>query len=310
MTRHAPPSKSTLLAITAAALWVAAGSAQAQQDTLAKMKSTNTVTMGVREASGAMSFTTGNGKYAGFHVELCERALQGIQKELGLPKLDIKYQMVTAQNRMPLIANGTVDVECGTTTNNVARQKEVAFAPTLYMEEVRTAVAISSGITSGEQLTGKTVAATAGATAVPLLRKYAKDKNLDINVVIAKDNAECFIMLESDRAQACVADGQILATGIARLREPSKYKIVGQPYNVEPLAIMMNKESPEFKKRFDAQIASMAASGDIAKIYDKWFMQPIPPNGITVNLPASESTKSAWANLSDKPMEDYQTAKQ
>ena len=216
--------------------------------------------------------------------------------------------MVTAQNRIPLLTNGTVDLVCGTATNNTARQKEVAFAPTLYMEEVKTAVGANSGITSVEQLAGKNVAATAGATSVTLLRRFARDKNIEMNVLVAKDNAECLIMLESDRAQACVADGQILATGIARLRDPAKFKIVGEPFNVEPIGIMMNKESPEFKKLFDAQIRSMAASGEVAKLYDKWFMQPIPPNGITVNMPASASTKAAWANPSDKPMEAYQTA--
>jgi len=308
MYRHTSRPAQSLL--TAAALvLLGIGAAQAQQDTLAKIKSTSAVTMGVREASGAMSFTTGNGKYAGFHVDVCERALQGVQKALGLPRLDIQYQMVTAQNRIPLLTNGTVDVECGTTTNNVARQKEVAFAPTLYVEEVRTAVAVASGITSADQLAGKSVAATAGATAVPLVRKYAKEKGLDIHLLVAKDNAECFIMLESGRAQACVADGQILATGIARMREPGKYRVVGEPFNVEPLAIMMSKDSPEFKKLFDAQIASLSASGEIARIYDKWFMQPIPPNGITVNLPPSANTQAAWAQLSDKPMEAYQVAK-
>ena len=300
--------KLTTLAALAALTLVSAGSALAQQDTLAKIKSSNAVTLGVREASGAMSFTTGNGKYAGFHVEVCEKALQGLQKQLNLPKLDFNYQMVTAQNRIPLLTNGTVDLVCGTATNNTARQKEVAFAPTLYMEEVKTAVGANSGITTVEQLAGKNVAATAGATSVTLLRRFARDKNIEMNVLVAKDNAECLIMLESDRAQACVADGQILATGIARLRDPAKFKIVGEPFNVEPIGIMMNKESPEFKKLFDAQIRSMAASGEVAKLYDKWFMQPIPPNGITVNMPASPSTKVAWANPSDKPMEAYQTA--
>ncbi len=300
--------KLTTLAALAALTLVSAGSALAQQDTLAKIKSSNAVTLGVREASGAMSFTTGNGKYAGFHVEVCEKALQGLQKQLNLPKLDFNYQMVTAQNRIPLLTNGTVDLVCGTATNNTARQKEVAFAPTLYMEEVKTAVGANSGITTVEQLAGKNVAATAGATSVTLLRRFARDKNIEMNVLVAKDNAECLIMLESDRAQACVADGQILATGIARLRDPAKFKIVGEPFNVEPIGIMMNKESPEFKKLFDAQIRSMAASGEVAKLYDKWFMQPIPPNGITVNMPASASTKAAWANPSDKPMEAYQTA--
>ena len=301
-------AKKATLALVATLTLAASTLATAQQDTLAKIKNTGSVTLGVREASGAMSFTTGNGKYAGFHVEVCEKALQALQKQLALPKLDIQYQMVTAQNRIPLLTNGTVDLVCGTATNNTARQKDVAFAPNLYMEEVRTAVAVNSGITSAAQLAGKNVAATAGATSVTLLRRYAKEKNIDMNVLVAKDNAECLIMLESDRAQACVADGQILATGIARMRDPAKYKIVGEPFNIEPIGIMMNKESPAFKKIFDAQITAMAASGEIAQIYDRWFMQPIPPNGITVNLPPSASTKAAWANPSDKPMEAYQAA--
>ena len=299
-------AKKATLALVATLTLAASTLATAQQDTLAKIKNTGSVTLGVREASGAMSFTTGNGKYAGFHVEVCEKALQALQKQLALPKLDIQYQMVTAQNRIPLLTNGTVDLVCGTATNNAARQKDVAFAPTLYMEEVRTAVAVNSGITSAAQLAGKTAAATAGATSVPLLRRYAKEKNVDMNVLVAKDNAECLIMLESDRAQACVADDQILATGIARMRDPAKYSIVGEPFNIEPIGIMMNKESPAFKKMFDAQITAMAGSGEIAQIYDRWFMQPIPPNGITVNLPPSASTKAAWANPSDKPMEAYQ----
>lgn len=298
-------AKNAARALVATLTLASAGVVLAQQDTLAKLKNTGAVTLGVREASGAMSFTTGNGKYAGFHVEVCEKALQALQKQWGLPRLDISYQMVTAQNRIPLLTNGTVDLVCGTATNNTARQKEVAFAPTLYMEEVRTAVAVNSGIASAEQLAGKNVAVTAGATSVPLLRRFAKEKNVEMNVLVAKDNAECLIMLESDRAQACVADGQILATGIARMREPGKYKIVGAPFNIEPIGIMMNKESPEFKKLFDAQITAMAGSGEIAGIYDRWFMQPIPPNGITVNLPPSASTKAAWANPSDKPMEAY-----
>lgn len=285
------------------------GAAMAQTpDTLDKIQSSGTVTMGVREASGAMSYTLGNGRYAGFHVELCEKALDRIRQQLQLPRLAIQYQMVTAQNRIPLLVNGTVDVECGTTTNNAARQKEVAFAPTVYMEEVRTAVRKDSGIMQTTQLKGKNVAATTGATAVTLLRKFAKEQGMDFNLMMAKDNAECLILLESGRADACVADGQILAAGISRLRESARYAIVGEPFSVEPIAIMLNKQSPRFKKLFDAQVREMAASGEVAALYDKWFLQPIPPSQIAVNLPLSAATKAAWAAPSDKPMESYQVA--
>lgn len=280
-----------------------AGAAQAE--TLDRIRDTGVVTMGVREASGTMSYTLGNGKYAGFHVELCEKALARMQQQLKLPRLDIRYQMVTAQNRVPLVANGTVDVECGTTTNNAARQKEVAFAPTVYMEEVRTAVRKSSGITEVAQLKGRNVAATTGATAVTLLRRFSKEKGVDFNVLMAKDNAECFILLETGRADACVADGQILASGLSRLRDPGQYAIVGEPFSVEPIAIMLDRKSPEFKKLFDAQIRELASSGEVAALYDKWFMKPVPPTGVAINLPASEATRAAWAAPSDKPLEDY-----
>ncbi len=277
----------------------------AQADTLQKIKDTGTVTMGVREASGAMSYTLGNGKYVGFHVDVCEKALARIQQQLKLPRLDIQYQMVTAQNRVPLVSNGTVDVECGTTTNNVARQKDVAFAPTIYMEEVRTAVRKTSGITQVAQLKGKSVAATTGATSVTLLRRLSRDKGIEFNVLMAKDNAECLILLESGRADACVADGQILAAGLSRLRDSAQYAIVGEPLSVEPIAIMLNKKSPEFKKLFDTQIRDMAASGEVAVLYDKWFVKPIPPINVAINLPASDATRAAWANPSEKPLEEY-----
>lgn len=277
----------------------------AQADTLQKIKDTGTVTMGVREASGAMSYTLGNGKYVGFHVDVCEKALARIQQQLKLPRLDIQYQMVTAQNRVPLVSNGTVDVECGTTTNNVARQKDVAFAPTIYMEEVRTAVRKTSGITQVAQLKGKSVAATTGATSVTLLRRLSRDKGIEFNVLMAKDNAECLILLESGRADACVADGQILAAGLSRLRDSAQYAIVGEPLSVEPIAIMLNKKSPEFKKLFDTQIRDMAASGEVAVLYEKWFVKPIPPINVAINLPASDATRAAWANPSEKPLEEY-----
>lgn len=278
---------------------------QAQQDTLDKIQTTHKVTMGAREASGVMSLTTGNGKYTGFHVEICELALKKIKDELKIPKLDINYQMVTAQNRIPLVKNGTVDLVCGTTTNNSNRQQEVDFAPTLYVEEVRIGVASSSGAKELADLKGKTVAATTGTTSVTLLRKQDREKNLGLNVLMAKDNAECILLMDTGRAAACVADGQILAAGISRLRSPDNYAIVGTPLSVEPIGIMLNKNSPKFKQAFDAKIKAMLTSGEVAKIYDKWFMQPVAPATRAIKLPPSAATQAAWANPNTKPLEAY-----
>ncbi len=231
--------------------------------------------------------------------------LADIQKQLGLKALEIKYQPVTAQNRIPLVANGTIDIECGTTTNNAARQKMVAFAPTLYLEEVRIAVKKSSDITGISQLAGKAVSTTAGSTAVQLVRKHERAAGADFKELYGKDNSEGFLLLESGRADAFVADGQILATLISRSKQPDSYRILPGVLSVEPIAIMLPKDDRPFKKAVDASIIAMAKSGEVAKLYDKWFIQPIPPNNTRVGLPASALTKAAWANPSDKPLEDY-----
>ena len=287
-----------------AALSLAAGAAQAA-DTLTKIKETNAVVMGVRESSGALSFTLGDGKYAGFHVEVCQRVLADVQKKLGLSKLDVKYQPVTSQNRIPLVQNGTVDIECGSTTNNAARQKDVAFAFTTYVEEVRIAVKANSGITSIAQLNGRNVATTTGTTSVQLLRKHERATGVDFKEVFGKDHADSFLLLESGRAEAFVMDGQILAGNIAKAKNPADFKIVGEVLSVEPIAIMIRKDDPAFKKAVDDSISAMMKSGDMAKLYDKWFVQPIPPANTRVGLPASEATKLAWATPNDKPVEDY-----
>ena len=280
--------------------------AQAQSsDTLKKIKDSGTVTMGVRESSGALSYTLGDGKYAGYHIEICEQVLRDIRKQLGLSSLSVKYQPVTSQNRIPLVQNGTVDLECGSTTNNATRQKDVAFAVTTYVEEVRIAVKASSGITSIAQLAGKNVATTTGTTSVQLLRKHERATGVDFKEVFGKDHADSFLLLESGRADAFVMDGQILAGNIAKSKSPKDYKIVGEVLSVEPIAIMMRKDDPAFKKAVDDSIKGLMKSGEIAKLYDKWFMQPIPPTNTKVGLPVSEATKAAWASPNDKPVEEY-----
>jgi glutamate/aspartate transport system substrate-binding protein len=289
-------------AFAIAALLVA-GLAQAQ--TLDKIKSSGTATMGVRESSGALSFTLGDGKFAGFHVEVCQRVLADVQKSLGLAKLDIKYLPVTSQNRIPLVQNGTVDIECGSTTNNATRQKDVSFAVTTFVEEVRIAVKANSGITSIAQLKDKNVATTTGTTSVQLLRRNERAAGIDFKEVFGKDHADSFLLLESGRADAFVMDGQILAGNIAKAKNPADFRIVGEVLSVEPIAIMIRKDDPTFKKAVDDFIIAMMKSGEIAKIYDKWFVQPIPPSNTRVGLAATDATKGAWAAPNDKPVEDY-----
>ena len=295
--------KKHLLAIAVTAL--AAGSVFAQaNDTLAKIKASGSVSLGVRESSG-LSYTLGNGKYVGFHTEMAEVILADIQKQLGLPKLDIKYQPVTSQNRVPLVTNGTVDMECGSTTNNAARQKDVAFAVTTYVEEVRMVVKANSGIASIKDLNGKSVATTTGTTSVQTLRKNERAGGIDFKEVYGKDHADSFLMLETGRADAFVMDGSILAANISKSKNPADYKIVGEVLSVEPIACMLRKDDPAFKKAVDDSIKRQIKDGSLAKLYDKWFMQPVPPANVKIGLPLSEATKAAWANPNDKPMEDY-----
>lgn len=295
--------KKHLLALAIAAL--ASGGAFAQAgDTLAKVKASGSITMGVRDSSGALSYTLGDGKYAGYHYEICQRIIASVEKAVG-KTLEVKYLPVTSQNRIPLVQNGTVDIECGSTTNNATRQKDVSFALTTYVEEVRIAVKANSGITSIAQLNGRNVATTTGTTSVQLLRKHERATGVDFKEIFGKDHADSFLLLESGRADAFVMDGQILAGNIATAKNPADFKIVGEVLSVEPIAIMMRKDDPAFKKVADDTIRELIKSGEINKIYDKWFIQPIPPKGTRVGLPLSDATKAAWASPNDNPVEAY-----
>ena len=297
--------KKHVIALAAMSLSLVAGSAFAQlNDTLAKIKSSGTVNLGVRDSSG-LGFTIGGGKYVGFHTEMAERIVDDLKKVTGNPNLKINYQVITSQNRIPLLQNGTIDFECGSTTNNVARQKDVAFAVTTYVEEVRIATKNNSGIKSVKDLNGKTVATTTGTTSVQTLRKNERASGIEFKEVMGKDHADSFLLLESGRADAFVMDGSILAANIAKSKSPKDYAVVGEVLNVEPIACMLRKDDPKMKVAVDDSIKRQIKDGSLAKLYDKWFMQPIPPNNVTLNMPASDSTKAAWANPNDKPMEDY-----
>ncbi|HNU11723.1 MAG TPA: transporter substrate-binding domain-containing protein [Rubrivivax sp.] len=294
--------KKQLIAFSILALAGGAVLAQAP-DTLAKIAERGAVNLGVRDSSG-LAFTLGGGKYVGFHTEMAERIVDDMGKQLGKP-LKINYQVITSQNRIPLIQNGTIDFECGSTTNNLARQKDVDFAYTTYVEEVRIAVKANSGINGIAGLKGKTVATTTGTTSVQTLRKNKRAEGIDFKEVTGKDHADSFLLLESGRADAFVMDGSILAANIARAKNPKDFAIVGETLSVEPIACMLPKGDTKLKKAIDDSIVRQIKDGSLAKLYDKWFMQPIPPNNVNLNMPASASTKDAWAHPNDKPMEDY-----
>jgi glutamate/aspartate transport system substrate-binding protein len=278
----------------------------AASPTLDKIKSSGSVTMGVRESSIPMSYTTGNNQFDGYHIEICRMILDDLKANLGMKNLKIEYQPVTSQNRVSLVQNGTVDIECGTTTNNAKRAKDVAFANTLYVEEVRIAVKADSGIQSISQLNGKRVATTTGTTSVQLLRKHSRAADMNFDEVYGKDHADSFLLLESGRADAFVMDSSILAGNIANSKNPKDYKIVGEVLSTEPIAIMIRKNDPEFKAAVNAAIAKIVANGSMPKLWSKWFLEPIPPKNSVVGLQLSPATKNAWANPNDKPAEDYQ----
>ena len=298
--------KKSLLVVT---LLAAALAAQAQTtDTLKKIKDTGSVVMGVRSSSGALSYTLGEGKYVGYHVELCQRAIDDIGKQLG-KKIEVKYQEVTSANRIPLVQNGTVDIECGSTTNNDARAKDVAFAHTAYVEEVRILTKVNSGIKDIKDLNGKSVATTTGTTSVQLLRKNERATGLDFKEVFGKDHADSFQLLESGRADAFVMDGQIVMGLASKSKTPADFHVVGPALSVEPIAIMVRKDDPAFLAAVNKTLDGLMKSGEVSKIYDKWFLQPIPPTNTRVGLPPSEFTKDAWAHPNNMTTEQLAAAK-
>ena len=297
--------KKHLLSLTVAgvALVATAGAFAQANDTLAKIKASGTISLGVRDSS-ALSYTLGNGKYVGFHTEMAERIIDDLSKRIGKP-LTINYTLVTSQNRVPLVANGTVDLECGSTTNNTARAKDVSFAYNTYMEVVRMAVKANSGIKDLKDLNGKTVATTTGTTSVQILRRNERAHDINFKEVTGKDHADSFLLLESGRADAFVMDASILAANISKSKNPKEFAIVGPELSVEPIACMVRKGDPEFLRAVDDSIARQVKDGSLAKLYGKWMVQPVPPNNVSLDLPLSDATKTAWANLNNKPAEDF-----
>jgi glutamate/aspartate transport system substrate-binding protein len=274
-------------------------------DTLAKIKSAGKIVIGTRDSSAPLAYTIGDGKYVGYHVDVCNKIADAIKANLKTPAMPVEYTVVTSANRVPLVQNGTIDMECGSTTNNAARAQQVAFAPTTFVTNVRTAVKANSGITSIAQLNGKTVVTTTGTTSVQLLRKHEKANGVDFKELFGKDHADSFLLLESGRADAFVMDDNILAGLIVNAKTPADFKIVGESISEEPIAIMIPKDDPAYKKLVDDTVIGLMKSGELDKIYTKWFLSPIPPRNATVGMVMSAALKNAIANPNDKPAESY-----
>ncbi|MGE5752265.1 MAG: transporter substrate-binding domain-containing protein [Deltaproteobacteria bacterium] len=291
--------------------WLAATPAFAAEltGTLKKVKETGTITMGIRESSYPLSYLDDKQQPIGYHIDICNRIVDAVRRELKMPVIRVQHQPVTSQNRIPLVTNGTVDLECGSTTNNEARARQVAFVDTTFVTNVRMAVKKKSGITSLAQLGGKPVATTSGTTSVQLMRENEKTKGIDFKEVYGKDHADSFLLLETDRAVAFVMDDNLLAGLIATSKNPQDYAIVGEVLNVEPIAIMIRRDDPAFKKLADDTVRGLMKSGEINKLYAKWFMSPIPPKNVSMNFPMSDTLKELIKNPSDAPAEAFNKKK-
>ncbi|MBI3095714.1 MAG: transporter substrate-binding domain-containing protein [Rhodocyclales bacterium] len=293
-------------ALVALILAAVAAPALAQDaGTLKKLRDSGSITLGIRESSYPLSYLDDKQQPVGYHIDVCKRIVDAVKARLKLPALKVQHQAVTSQNRIPLVANGTVDLECGSTTNNEARQKQVAFAPTTFVTNVRMAVKKASGIQSLGQLGGKPVATTTGTTSVQLMRAHEKGKGIDFKEVYGKDHADAFLMLETDRAVAFVMDDNLLAGLIVSSKSPADYAIVGEVLNIEPIAIMLRKDDPEFKKLVDETVIGLMKSGELDKLYTRWFMSPIPPKNVSMNFPMSEQLKALIKAPSDAPAESF-----
>jgi glutamate/aspartate transport system substrate-binding protein len=279
---------------------VIAGAASAQESgTLKKIKETGVITLGVRDSSDPFSYLDDKQSYQGYSIDICMKVVGQVRNSLGMSELKVKMNPVTSATRIPLMANGTIDLECGSTTNNMERQKQVAFAPTTFVTANRILSKKSANIKTLADLKGKSVVSTSGTANLKQLTTLNADQNLGINILTAKDHAEAFLMVETGRAVAWVMDDILLASHAAKSKNPADYEVSKEALSVEPYGIMMRKDDPAFKKAVDTAVANLMRSGDINQIYNKWFMQPIPPKGITLNVPMSDQLKAVIAKPTD-----------
>lgn len=288
------------LSVLMTAVLLTATGAQAA-DTLAKIASSNKITMAYRESSVPFSYLDGPSKPIGFSVDLSNAIVAAVKQKLGKPDLEVNWMSVTSQNRIPLLSNGTVDVECGSTTNNTARAKDVAFAINHFYTGTRLLVKKTANVKDYADLKGKKVAITTGTTNMLVVRKYNEEKKLDLDILAAKDHADALLLVESDRAAAFAMDDILLYGLRSNSKNPAELEVVGEALQVEPYACMLPKDDPQFKALVDGVIVGMMKSGDFEKLYNKWFLGPIPPKNLPIGLPLSDELRQNIKTPSDKP---------
>ena len=289
------------MAVGLAAVVFCAGAA-AQSDTLSKIKASGTVQIGARDSQIPFSYRpTGSGEPVGFTNDICLKIVDAIKARLGMPELKVSYTTLTSTNRIPLLTNGTVDLDCATTTNTVQRQQQVAFAPSHFVTNITAAVKKNSGINSLADLNGKKVSTVAGSTGVQLLRGYRKTGNIEVEELAAKDTADGFLLMASDRTVAYILDDIQLAGLIATAPTPGEFKILsGESLRQEPYGIMYRKDDAQFKELVDTTVTDLFKSGAIEPIYAKWFTRPIPPANANLNFPMTEPLKDLYRNPNNK----------
>jgi glutamate/aspartate transport system substrate-binding protein len=280
--------------------------AEEPSGTLKKIKDTGVIALGHRESSIPFSYYDDKQEVVGYSHDVALKVVDAVKKELKLPSVAIKLVPVTSQNRIPLVQNGTVDLECGSTTNNLERQKQVAFSNTIFIVGTRflaKADAVKKGLKDFPDLAGKNVVVTAGTTSERLLRKMNEEKKLNLNITSAKDHGESFLILESGRAVAFMLDDVLLSGEIAKAKRHADWVVAGTPQSREAYGCEMRKDDPQFKALVDSTIAGLETSGEMAKIYDKWFRHPIPPKGLNLDFPMSDEMKALFKNPNDKAID-------
>jgi len=277
--------------------------AQEQGNTLKKIKDSGVIALGHRESSIPFSYYDDKQQVVGYSQDIALRIFDAVKQELKVPNLQLKLVPVTSQNRIPLVQNGTVDIECGSTTNNLERQKQVAFSNTIFIVRTRLLTRKDSGIQDFPDLAGKNAVVTAGTTAERLLRKLNEEKKLGIKITSAKDHGESFLILESGRAAAFMLDDVLLSGEIAKARKPSDWVVTGTPQSREAYGCSMRKDDKPFKAIVDRTIATLETSGAIEPIYQRWFLKPIPPKGLNLNFPLSDELKELFKHPNDKALD-------
>ena len=271
------------------------------QGTLEKIKAAGTISVGHRDASIPFSYLDDKQQPVGYSMDLCAKIVDAVKAELKMPGLKVALQPVTSATRIPLLANGTIDMECGSTTNNAERQKQIAYTMTSFVTANRFISKKADNLTKLADLKGKTVVSTSGTTNIKQITELNAAQNLGINILAAKDHAEAFLMVDTGRAAAFVMDDILLAGLAANHSNPGQWQVSSDALSVEPYGIMLRKDDPAFKKVVDAAMVATYKSGELTKIYAKWFQAAIPPKGINLNLPMADAFKKVVANPIDSP---------